>query len=152
MRKKDRWSPWLVLQNEQRPVGDLVAVQQLHCCCLNWGQVWVWLARETEFSLGQRWPLSDIYKRHLRVKIKTQQSVKEEVIWKKMWPPTEAQAAHYCTFLLFFLLFRCCGPWNGIFNLLSPYLIIHHAESCSNRGDRDDRILQDLLEPAGCHA
>lgn len=46
--KKDRRSIWLILQTEQRRAGDLVAMQQPHCCCLDLCQIWVRLAMETE--------------------------------------------------------------------------------------------------------
>lgn len=56
--EKDRRSVWLILQNEQRCVGDLVAMEQPHCCCccLDLCQIWVRLAMETECLSDLRRP------------------------------------------------------------------------------------------------
>lgn len=51
-----RRTVWLILWMEQRCVGDLVAMQEPHCCCLDLCQIWVRLAVETESPSDLRGP------------------------------------------------------------------------------------------------
>lgn len=47
MKRRDRTARF-ILEMVQRCAGDLVAVQEPHCCCLDLCQIWLRLAMETK--------------------------------------------------------------------------------------------------------
>lgn len=48
MKRRESRTARFVLEMVQRCAGDLVAVQEPHCCCLDLCQIWLRLAMETE--------------------------------------------------------------------------------------------------------
>lgn len=48
MERRDSGTARFILEMVQRCVGDLVALQEPHCCCLDLCQIWLRLAMETE--------------------------------------------------------------------------------------------------------